>query len=45
MIDFWRSSVGKKNIVAITGAILIGYLILHMLGNLNSAFEIGRAHV
>lgn len=41
MIDFWRSSVGKKNIVAITGAILIGYLILHMLGNLNSAFGPG----
>jgi len=41
MIDFWRSSIGKKNIVAITGAILIGYLILHMLGNLNSAFGPG----
>ncbi len=41
MIDFWRSSVGKKNIVAVTGAILIGYLILHMLGNLNSAFGPG----
>jgi succinate dehydrogenase / fumarate reductase cytochrome b subunit len=41
MIAFWRSSIGKKNIVAITGAILIGYLILHMLGNLNSAFGPG----
>lgn len=41
MIDFWRSSIGKKNIVAVTGAILIGYLILHMLGNLNSAFGPG----
>lgn len=41
MIEFWRSSVGKKNIVAVTGAILIGYLILHMLGNLNSAFGPG----
>ncbi|HMW46635.1 MAG TPA: succinate dehydrogenase cytochrome b subunit, partial [Solirubrobacterales bacterium] len=35
------SSIGKKNIVAVTGAILIGYLILHMLGNLNSAFDAG----
>lgn len=41
MIEFWRSSVGKKNIVAVTGAILIGYLILHMLGNLNSLFGPG----
>ncbi len=41
MIEFWRSSVGKKNIVAVTGAILVGYLILHMLGNLNSAFGPG----
>ncbi|MCC6755172.1 MAG: succinate dehydrogenase cytochrome b subunit [Solirubrobacterales bacterium] len=41
MIDFWRSSVGKKNIVAVTGAILVGYLILHMMGNLNSLFGPG----
>lgn len=41
MIEFWRSSVGKKNIVAVTGAILVGYLILHMLGNLNSLFGPG----
>lgn len=41
MIEFWRSSVGKKNVVAVTGAILVGYLILHMLGNLNSLFGPG----
>ncbi len=41
MIEYWRSTIGKKQIVAITGAILIGYLILHMLGNLNSAFGPG----
>lgn len=41
MIEFWRSSVGKKSIVAVTGAILVGYLILHMLGNLNSLFGPG----
>lgn len=41
MIEFWRSTVGKKMFVAVTGAILIGYLILHMLGNLNSAFGPG----
>lgn len=41
MLEYWRSTIGKKQIVALTGAILIGYLILHMLGNLNSAFGPG----
>ena len=41
MIEYWRSTIGKKQVVAITGAILVGYLILHMLGNLNSAFGPG----
>jgi len=41
MIEFWRSTIGKKVFVAVTGAILIGYLILHMIGNLNSTFGPG----
>jgi succinate dehydrogenase / fumarate reductase cytochrome b subunit len=36
--EFWASSVGKKQIVAVTGAILILFVITHMLGNLK-AFE------
>jgi succinate dehydrogenase / fumarate reductase cytochrome b subunit len=36
--EFWNSSVGKKQIVAVTGAILILFVITHMLGNLK-AFE------
>jgi succinate dehydrogenase / fumarate reductase, cytochrome b subunit len=32
--EFWHSSVGKKQIVALTGAVLILYVIAHMLGNL-----------
>ncbi|PYL62083.1 MAG: succinate dehydrogenase, partial [Verrucomicrobia bacterium] len=31
---FYRSSVGKKMIVAITGVILILFVIGHLLGNL-----------
>jgi len=31
---FWNSSVGKKVVMAATGAIGIGYVILHMVGNL-----------
>ncbi len=38
MADFWRSTIGKKTIVAVTGTILVGYLVLHMIGNLNSLF-------
>jgi succinate dehydrogenase / fumarate reductase cytochrome b subunit len=32
--EFWGSSVGKKQIVALTGAVLVLYVIAHMLGNL-----------
>ncbi len=31
---FWDSSVGKKVVMAVTGLIGIGYVILHMIGNL-----------
>ena len=39
--DLWDSTVGKKIIVAVTGSILLLYVILHMLGNLNSLFGNG----
>jgi succinate dehydrogenase / fumarate reductase cytochrome b subunit len=31
---FYESTIGKKAIMAVTGLILFGYLIVHMLGNL-----------
>jgi succinate dehydrogenase / fumarate reductase cytochrome b subunit len=31
---FWRSTVGKKVVIALTGAIGVGYVVAHMLGNL-----------
>ena len=31
---FYRSSIGKKFIVALTGVILIAFVIGHLLGNL-----------
>ncbi len=37
-VSFYRSTVGKKIIMAVTGVIGVGYVILHMLGNL-VAFE------
>jgi succinate dehydrogenase / fumarate reductase cytochrome b subunit len=32
--SFYRSSVGKKFIVAVTGAMLLGFVIVHLIGNL-----------
>jgi succinate dehydrogenase / fumarate reductase, cytochrome b subunit len=37
-VSFYRSTVGKKIIIAVTGVIGVGYVVLHMLGNLQ-AFE------
>ena len=34
LLEFYRSAVGKKWVMAITGIALIGYLIAHMVGNL-----------
>ncbi len=31
---FWKSSIGKKWLVALTGLVLVGYIIGHLLGNL-----------
>ena len=33
-LEFYRSSVGKKWVMAVTGIVLIGYLLAHMVGNL-----------
>ncbi|MFE9909788.1 succinate dehydrogenase [Streptomyces clavifer] len=35
---FWDSSVGKKTIMAVSGLIMLGYLVVHMLGNLKIFF-------
>ena len=32
--SYYKSSVGRKQIVAVTGLLLIGYLIIHLAGNL-----------
>ncbi|HSL25076.1 MAG TPA: succinate dehydrogenase cytochrome b subunit [Acidimicrobiia bacterium] len=33
-VEFYRSAVGKKWVMAITGLVLIGFVIAHMVGNL-----------
>ena len=34
LVRFWRSAVGKKWVMAITGIVLLGYVLAHMIGNL-----------
>lgn len=34
--EAWDSNVGKKVIVALTGLALVGYVVLHMIGNLTA---------
>lgn len=33
-LSFYRSAVGKKWVMAVTGLVLIGYLVAHLVGNL-----------
>ena len=33
-VELWRSDVGKKYVMAITGILLMGFVFFHMLGNL-----------
>ena len=34
ILDFWHSTIGKKFVMAVTGLIGVGFVIGHMLGNL-----------
>ncbi|MFI1968255.1 succinate dehydrogenase [Streptomyces cinnamoneus] len=38
----WRSTVGKKAVMAVTGLIMLAYLVAHMLGNLKVFFGAGE---
>ncbi|MGI9078885.1 MAG: succinate dehydrogenase cytochrome b subunit [Gemmatimonadaceae bacterium] len=33
-LRFWRSTIGKKMVMAVTGIIMIGFVVGHLLGNL-----------
>lgn len=34
--SFYRSSIGKKVVMAVTGAVLVGFVCVHMVGNLQT---------
>jgi succinate dehydrogenase / fumarate reductase cytochrome b subunit len=33
-LNFYRSAVGKKTVMAVTGVLLFGFVLIHMIGNL-----------
>src|SRR5438045_7451887 len=41
--SFYRSAVGKKAVMAVTGVFLFGWIFLHMLGNMK--LYLGAAHM
>lgn len=43
LLRFWRSAVGKKWVMAVTGIMLLGFVLFHMLGNLK--IYLGAAHL
>ena len=42
LVRFWESSVGKKMVMGATGLILVGFVIVHMAGNLQFFAGAGR---
>jgi len=36
VFSFWSSTVGKKVVMAVTGLIMVGFTVLHMVGNLKA---------
>ena len=43
LVRFWKSAVGKKWVMAVSGIILLGYVLAHMIGNLK--VFLGREHI
>ena len=43
LVRFWRSAVGKKWVMAVTGIMLLGFVLFHMIGNLK--IYLGAAHL
>ncbi len=38
VLTLWSTSIGKKVVMAVTGFVLVGYVVLHMAGNLKIFF-------
>jgi succinate dehydrogenase / fumarate reductase cytochrome b subunit len=44
LLTLWRSTIGKKYVAAITGVLLAGFVVVHMLGNLKAIEGPGGGH-
>jgi succinate dehydrogenase / fumarate reductase, cytochrome b subunit len=44
LLALWRSTIGKKYVAAVTGVLLAGFVIAHMLGNLKAIEGAGNGH-
>ena len=44
LLTLWRTTIGKKYVVAVTGAIIAVWIVLHMLGNLKAIEGPGHGH-
>jgi succinate dehydrogenase / fumarate reductase cytochrome b subunit len=43
VVRFWRSAIGKKWVMAVTGIMLLGFVLFHMIGNLK--IYLGAVHL
>jgi succinate dehydrogenase / fumarate reductase cytochrome b subunit len=43
VVRFWRSAIGKKWVMAVTGIMLLGFVLAHMIGNLK--LYLGASHL
>ncbi len=43
LVNFWRSAVGKKWVMALSGIALLGFVLAHMVGNLK--LYLGSSHL
>ena len=43
LLDFYDTAVGKKYVMAITGIMLLGFVLVHMIGNLK--MYLGAEHL
>ncbi len=44
LLSLWRTTIGKKYVAAVTGAIIAIWIVLHMLGNLKAIEGPGHGH-
>lgn len=44
-LDFYGSAIGKKAVMAVTGIVLLGFVLVHMIGNLKLYYPDAERHL